>query len=81
MQYGKHVFRPRLTLYAQLGQYQRAMESYRKGNAFRKAVELARASFPKEVRICAVFLQLLLVSGQWHIHWLLIKHAWLFRWL
>ncbi|CAL8315982.1 unnamed protein product [Lota lota] len=36
-------------LYDMIGNNQRALECYRKGNAFRKAVELSRVSFPSEV--------------------------------
>eukprot|EP00042_Codosiga_hollandica_P051782 m.643612 g.643612 ORF g.643612 m.643612 type:complete len:1752 (+) comp58351_c0_seq22:791-6046(+) len=36
-------------LYERLNQNQRALEAYRKGNAFRKAVDLCRSVFPNEV--------------------------------
>ncbi|XP_042189213.1 intraflagellar transport protein 172 homolog [Callorhinchus milii] len=36
-------------LYDKIGNPQRALECYRKGNAFRKAVELSRFAFPSEV--------------------------------
>ncbi|XP_030200601.1 intraflagellar transport protein 172 homolog [Gadus morhua] len=36
-------------LYDMIGNKQRALECYRKGNTFRKAVELSRVSFPSEV--------------------------------
>eukprot|EP00960_Hanusia_phi_P066627 766439-Hanusia_phi.AAC.4 len=38
---------------------ERALEAYRKGNAYRKAVELARRNFPREV------VQLELEWGNW----------------
>jgi len=36
-------------LYEKVGKNDRAMESYRKGNAYRRAVELSRVAFPSEV--------------------------------
>ena len=36
-------------LYERARSYQDAMEAYRKGGAFRKAIELARNAFPSEV--------------------------------
>lgn len=36
-------------LYEKVGKNDKAMDSYRKGNAYRRAVELSRVAFPREV--------------------------------
>jgi len=44
------LYTPLGELFQKLHQNQRALEAYKKGNAFRKAIELCRTTFPDEVR-------------------------------